>query len=130
MSNFLKLVGGIPTSTQVEGTDIGSGVATNGQALTANGSGGSAFTTIPVYVSIYDQIYSVGSTITSGTPVTLPSSGSYTGNELEVYLNGIFLSFDSNGWQTSGGGPTYTAVTFAGNLINGDYIHFRKTRTQ
>lgn len=43
MSNFQKLVSGIPTGTQVQGTDIGSGAATSTQVLAANGSGSAAF---------------------------------------------------------------------------------------
>ena len=78
-------------------------------------------------VPVYDQQFSVVSLISSGVPVTLPASGSYVGAELQVYLNGQFL-FLTGDWNTSGGGPSFTAVTFVDNLVIGDLIHFVKLR--
>lgn len=43
MGNFQKIVNGAPTGTAVQGTDIGSGSATIGQFLGADGAGNSAY---------------------------------------------------------------------------------------
>jgi hypothetical protein len=94
---------------------------------------------------IYDQSVSIvssggggsGSTslngpISSGTAITLPGSETFTLNtnsvpNLQVYLNGdrTEQTFD---WNVSGGGPSYTALTFTFNLVVGDRIDFRIER--
>ncbi len=93
---------------------------------------------------IYDQsvlIVASGATpptsltgpVSSGTAITLPSSGSYTLNansiaNLQVYLNGdrIEQVFD---WTTSGAGPTFTAIQLTFGLVVGDRLDFRIERT-
>lgn len=90
------------------------------QSVTIVSSGGNGSTTI-------------NGPVTSGTAITLPASGSYTLNtnsvaNVQVYLNGDRLeqTFD---WNTSGGGPTYTAVSFTFNLQVGDRVDFRIDRS-
>ena len=71
--------------------------------------------------AIYDQIYSVGSTITTGTPITLPSGQTYVADgSLKVHLNGVaaFPVSDFNYVNS-------TQVSFTFDLIAGDQIRFR-----
>jgi hypothetical protein len=84
--------------------------------------------------TIYDETLEVVSSgagagqingpITAGTPVTLPSSQTYTGDELEVYLDGSRLvpvldyTFNSS-----------TTVAFTFELKAGDVIRFRIDRS-
>jgi hypothetical protein len=77
-------------------------------------------------VSIYDETYSVGGTITTGTPITLPSSGTYNSDELEVRLNGQRLEsvVDYNYVST----PPRTQVSFTFDLVLGDSVNFRVDR--
>lgn len=86
---------------------------------------------------IYDQSVTIvvsggnGSTtlngpVTSGTAITLPSSGSYTLNansvpNLQVYLNGDRVESTID-WNTSGAGPTFTALVFTFDLVVGDRV--------
>ena len=74
--------------------------------------------------SIYDESTTVGATITSGTNVTLPNSGTYTGNELEIYYNGQRLE-DVADYVWVGSAPR-TQVYFTFDLNAGDIIRFRK----
>jgi hypothetical protein len=81
--------------------------------------------------SIYDQRSNIVSTITTGTAVTLPSSGSYTVSSgitsLNIYLNSLRLEYTSD-WNTSGAGPSFTAVVFTMDLVAGDVVDFRTER--
>lgn len=77
-------------------------------------------------ISIYDQSIDVGSIITTGTPVTLPASGTYDSQELEVYLNGQVLD-DIADYNFVGTVPR-TQVAFTFQLEVGDRIRFRKIR--
>lgn len=65
----------------------------------------------------------VSGPISTGSPVTLPGSKSYTGEELEVYLGGQRLEdvFDYNH-------NTSTTVTFTFDLEVGDRLRFRIDR--
>lgn len=92
---------------------------------------------------IYDQTISVvssggnGSTtlngpINSGTAITLPSSETYTINtnsvaNLQLRLNGQWLEqiYD---WNTSGSGPSYSAIQLTIGLVVGDVLEFRIER--
>jgi hypothetical protein len=83
--------------------------------------------------TIYDETLEVVSSgagageingpISAGTPVTLPSSKTYTGNELEVWLDGDRLkpTFDYT-FNSS------TTVAFTFELKPGDVIRFRIDR--
>jgi hypothetical protein len=76
--------------------------------------------------TIYNERYQVNSTITTGTPITLPASGTYNSAELEVRLNGVKLEpvYDYNYVST----PPRTQVTMTFDLVNGDELTFRVDR--
>ena len=76
--------------------------------------------------TIYDEIYAVSGTISTGTLVTLPNSGTYTANELEVRLNGMRLEpvFDYN---YAGSAPR-TQISFTFDLVDSDRVRFRVDR--
>ncbi len=76
---------------------------------------------------IYDERLSVSSTISTGTPVTLPNSGTYQGDEIQVWLNGLRLDHLVD-YNFEGPGPTRTQISFTFDLVNGDKVDFRKYR--
>lgn len=76
--------------------------------------------------TIYDQSVTLVSPVTAGTNYTLPASGTYIGDELEVYLDGQVL--DSGSDYNFVGSGTKTQVQFTFNLLAGDNIRFRKIR--
>lgn len=61
--------------------------------------------------------------VTAGTNVTLPDSGSYTGLELQIYLNGDRLESVAD-YAYVGGSPPRTQVQFTFGLVVGDTIDF------
>jgi len=73
---------------------------------------------------VYDESTAISATITTGTNITLPSAGTYSSAELEVYLNGQQLEdvIDYN----YVGSPPRTQVQFTFDLVNGDTLRFRK----
>lgn len=77
--------------------------------------------------TIYDETFSVGATISTGTPVTLPNSGTYSDEELEVRLNGVRM--DSGSDYSFVGSPPRTQVTFTFDLVDGDVLNFRVDRS-
>ena len=97
MGKFLRLVNGIPRSLNEAASS-----------------------------TIYDESITVGSIITTGTPVTLPASGTYDSQELEVYFNGQVLD-DVSDYNFVGIVPR-TQVAFTFQLEVGDKIRFRKIR--
>lgn len=114
MAYYLGLVNGVPRRTLLPGTSL-----IYDQSVTVVTSGGNGSTTI-------------NGPISAGTPITLPSSGSYTLNansvpNLEVFLNGQRQESVLD-WNTSGAGPTYTAVSFTFELVVSDRIDFRVER--
>ena len=74
--------------------------------------------------AVYDQTTAIGSTITTGTNVTLPASGTYTSLELGIYLNGQQLE-DVTDYNFVGS-PPRTQVQFTFDLVAGDLLRFRK----
>lgn len=74
--------------------------------------------------SAYDESTILGSPVSSGTPITLPNSGTYNGDELEVYLNNIRQE-DVLDYNWVGSAPR-TQVSFTKDLITGDVLRFRK----
>ena len=99
MARFLRLSNGIPRSFDESGT-----------------------------VTIYDQLYTVpGGGITAGVNVTLPSSGTYTSDELEVYLNGQRLREGAD--YSYIGSPPRTQVAFTFNLLATEQVRFRVDRS-
>lgn len=95
MGNFLRLVNGIPRH----------------QAESA-----ASFTT-------YRETYVVNSTISTGTPITLPASGTYTNKDLWVFLNNVPQTpvYDYNYEGT----PPRTQISFTYDLRDGDVIEFK-----
>jgi hypothetical protein len=76
--------------------------------------------------TIYDETYTLVSNISTGTPITLPNSGTYTSEELEVRLNGIRM--DSGIDYNFVGSPPRTQISFTFDLLGGsnpDVINFR-----
>ena len=72
----------------------------------------------------YDAVLSVGSTITTGTSITLPASETYNSDELEVYLNGVRLeSVEDYNYVAS---PPRTQIQMTFDLVTGDLLRFRK----
>ena len=72
----------------------------------------------------YDEVYAISTTIATGTPITLPNSGSYTtGKDLIVFLNDVLLEpiIDYN---YVGSSPR-TQITLTFDLYNKDRIRFR-----
>ncbi len=87
---------------------------------------------VTVVVSGASPPSSLNGPVTSGTAITLPASGSYTLNansvpNLQVYLNGDRTESTID-WNTSGSGPTFTAITFTFNLVAGDRVDLRIER--
>lgn len=114
MANALTLTNGVPRQAVIPGTSL---IYDQSVTVVASGAGANQ----------------INGPVTTGTAITLPSSGSYTLNansvaNLNVYLNGDRLeqTFD---WNTSGAGPTFTAISLTFNLVVGDRIDFRAERT-
>lgn len=78
-------------------------------------------------VTIYDEEIELSATLTTGNPLTLPSSGTYNSDELEVYLNGQRLNsvVDYNYY----GSVPRTAVSFTFDLVDGYKVRFRVDRS-
>ena len=79
-------------------------------------------------VSIYDQEVTIGgSGLATGSPLSLPASQTYTGDELDLYLNGQFIDsvLDYNYY---GSGAPYTQVSFTFDLLDTDRIRFHIDR--
>lgn len=76
--------------------------------------------------TIYDETLAIGSTISTGTPVTLPSSKTYDSLELEVYFNTQRL-VPVVDYNYVGTAPR-TQVSFTFDLLNGDSLRFRVDR--
>lgn len=78
--------------------------------------------------TIYDQntVIGVGG-LTTGTPITLPSSQTYDSSELEVYLDNIRLTpgIDYN-YVSS---PPRTQITFTFDLLENETVRFRIDRS-
>jgi hypothetical protein len=118
--------------SQVSGDIAGNAANVNGVVGIAHGGTGAtdaASALAALAGAIYDAKLAINALTSSGTPVTLPSSMTFLGAELQIYLNGQLLFMGSgNDWQASGAGPAYTAVTFGDNLQVGDVLHFVKLR--
>lgn len=115
MANYLALVNGVPRQSVLPGTTL---IYDQSIAIVTSGA------TPPS---------SLNGPVTTGTAITLPSSGSYTLNansiaNINVYLNGERLEqvFD---WSTSGAGPTYTAIQLTFQLEVGDRLDIRSERS-
>jgi hypothetical protein len=79
-------------------------------------------------VSIYDETSTIGvGGLTTGSPLTLPSSQTYTSDELEVYLNGQRMDavLDYN----VEGSPPRTQISWTFDLVENDLVRFRIDRS-
>lgn len=104
MAKFLRLSNGIPRSFNES-----SSVAIYDETLLVVASGAGAG--------------EINGPITAGTAVTLPASQTYTGDELQIFLNGDYLKDVIDYTFTSS-----TQVTFTIDLIVRDQIRFRIDR--
>ena len=104
MAKFLRLVSGIPRSFNESSTTP---IYDESLEVVASGAGAGQ----------------INGPITSGTAVTLPASQTYTGEELQLFLNGNYLEDVIDYTFTSS-----TQVTFTMNLEVGDQIRFRIDR--
>jgi len=77
-------------------------------------------------LEIYNEIIIVDFIITTGSPVTLPNSKTYLGDELEVRLNDLLLQLGID-YNVEGSSP-YSQVSFTFDLIPPDQINFRIDR--
>jgi hypothetical protein len=76
----------------------------------------------------YEGVYVASGTITSGTPISLPSSETYVGNELIVELNGVGMEVTSDYDYVGSGNRTQISMTF--DLVIGDRLKFRKEKQE
>lgn len=71
----------------------------------------------------YDETWTLASPVTSGTAITLPNSGSYIGEEIEVFVNNIpqdsYVDFNFVGTGTR------TQISFTYPLRTGDVLRVR-----
>ena len=75
--------------------------------------------------TIYDETIAIGvGGISTGTPITLPTSKTYTGDELEVFLGGQFLEPGVD-YTYSGTGPEYTQIAITFDLLETERLRFR-----
>lgn len=110
MANYLALVNGVPRQSVLPGTQT---IYDQSLTIVASGATGSNQMNGPV---------------ASGASVTLPASQTYTGAELNVYLNGDRLEsvFD---YVYVGTGSTKTQIQFTFGLVVGDRVDFRIDRS-
>lgn len=109
MGRFLRLTNGIPRGAEEAG---GAGVTIYDSEL--------------LVVGANPQTGEILGPITTGTPITLPNSKTYTSEELEVYLNGQRLN-DIIDYNYEGTAPR-TQISFTFEIIVGDRIRFRIDR--
>lgn len=107
MANFLRLVAGVPRSFAEAGS-----TSIYDQPLTVVASG-----------AVTNEI---NGPVTTGTSVTLPASGTYTGEELEIRLNGQRLEALYDYSYVGVGSKTQVQFTF--DLAVGDRLDFRVDR--
>ena len=107
MGKFLRLVNGIPRSVDEAGA-----VTIYDESLTVVSSGAGAG--------------EINGPISTGTPITLPSSQTYEDDELEVYLNGQRVEAVKD-YNYEGSTPR-TQISFTFDIVVGDVMRFRIDR--
>ena len=76
-----------------------------------------------VPAEIYDETYVPGGTVTAGTSITLPNSGTYTAKDLKVELNGQLMEAVID-YNYVGSAPrTQLQMTF--DLVLGDRLRLK-----
>jgi len=76
--------------------------------------------------TIYDETMVIASTITTGTEVVLPNSGTYDSRELEIYFNGVRIGQPGE-YEYVGTVPR-TRIIFTFDLVPTDVVRFRIDR--
>lgn len=76
--------------------------------------------------NVMNNQLNIGATVTAGTSITIPNSGSYTSDELEIILNGVRLLVTED--YTYVGSPPRTQVQLTFDLVSGDILNFRTDR--
>lgn len=110
MAKKLALVNGLPRMVEESGTPV---IYDDYIDIVASGAVGD------------NQLDEVNAT--TGTSISLPNSGEYTADELEIYLNGNRME-DIIDYNYVGAG-TRTQISFTFDLIAGDRIRFRVDRS-
>jgi hypothetical protein len=108
MASFITVISGIPTLQ----TESAAATIYNETLTVVSGTPGTNEVQGPV---------------TTGTAVTLPQSGTYTQDELEIRLNGVRLE-EVVDYQIIGASPPRTQVQFTFDLVVGDQLVFRVDR--
>lgn len=117
----LKLVNGV-----MRGVDSGEAVVLRSPDGTRHhlevGNDGILSTTSGI---IYNETLVIGAGgVSTGTPVSLPNSGDYLGEELQVELNSSVVELGSDYEYAGIGVKTKIAFTF--DLVQGDEVTFTK----
>jgi hypothetical protein len=117
----LKLVNGV-----MRGVDSGEAVVLRSPDGTRHhlevGNDGILSTTSGI---IYNETLVIGAGgVSTGTPVSLPNSGDYLGEELQVELNSSVVELGSDYEYAGIGVKTEIAFTF--DLVQGDEVTFTK----
>ena len=74
---------------------------------------------------VYSETLVIGAGgVSTGTPISLPNSGSYLGKELEIKLNDVVMQVGSE-YQFEGTGVK-TQISFLFDLVETDSIDFTK----
>lgn len=136
MAQALKLVNGVPRMRDagLEIKDDGSTVLSEatalnfiGNALVTDAGSGQADISISgdMGTSVYDETVVAGvGGISSGTPITLPNSGTYTDDDLEIFRNGQFLEPNGIDYNILGTAPR-TQFSLVEDLAEGERLHLR-----
>ena len=80
--------------------------------------------TVSSISAFYDESITYSSTVTSGSSITLPSSGQYTGADLRVFLAGQFLEVGQD--YTYLGLAPRTQIQILRDIYSGDILRFRR----
>lgn len=77
--------------------------------------------------AVYEEVIVIGSNYPNGGFFTLPNSKTYSGKELEVYLNDGYLEAGED-YEYSGIAPNRTQINVIIPLVNTDRLRFRIAR--
>lgn len=80
--------------------------------------------TVSSLSAFYDESITYGTTVTSGSSITLPSAGQYTGADLRVFLGGQFLEPGQD--YTYVGAAPRTQIQILMDINTGDILRFRR----
>lgn len=83
---------------------------------------------LPTMVAAYDQSIYYSTGLAASTPITLPSSGSFTSStaaDLIVIVNNRVVEVTRD-FSVVGAGPTYTQIQFSYALSNDSVVRFRQ----